>query len=134
MLAVLQPDPGRPTSLTRKLNKGPYCRLDAEQKDGSPQACAVEYSGDVRGDLARNAQVLFLDFDQDAQNRTVTPELYQPFCIRRSIPRQKQCRHDCRTISGRCRADLLLGRNDKDLTRPPHLLVAVDFRGDGADP
>ena len=81
MLAVLQPDPGRPTSLTRKLNKGPYCRIDAVQKDGSPQACAVEYSGDVRGDLARDAQVLFLDFDQDAQNRTDTRELYQPFCI-----------------------------------------------------
>ena len=81
MLAVLQPDPGRPTSLTRKLNKGPYCRVDAVQKDGSPQARAVEYSGDVRGDLARGAQVLFLDFDQYAQNRTVTRELCQPFCI-----------------------------------------------------
>ena len=81
MLAVLQPDPGRPTSLTRKLNKGPYCRIDAMQKDRSPQACAVEYSGDVRGDLARDAQVLFRDFDQDAQNRTGNWELYQPFCI-----------------------------------------------------
>jgi hypothetical protein len=81
MLVVLQPDPGRPTSLTRKLHKGPYCRIDDVQKDGSPQACAVEYSGDVRGDLARDAQVLFLDFDQDAQNRTGTWELYQPFCI-----------------------------------------------------
>ena len=81
MLAVLQPDPCRPASLTRKLDKGPYCRIDAVQKDGSPQACAVEYSGDVRGDLARDAQVLFLDFDQDAQNRTGTWELYQPFRI-----------------------------------------------------
>jgi hypothetical protein len=75
MLAVLQPDPGRPTSLTRKLNKGPYCRIDAVQKDGSPQARAVEYSGDVRGDLARDAQILFLDFDQYAQNRTGAWEL-----------------------------------------------------------
>ena len=81
MLAVLQPDPCRPTSLTRKLNKGPYCRIDSVQKDRSPKACAVEYSGDVRGDLARDAQVLFIDFDQDAQNRTGTWELYQPFCI-----------------------------------------------------
>jgi hypothetical protein len=78
---VLQLDPGRPTSLTRKLNKGPYCRIDAVQKDGSSQACAVEYSVAVRGDLARDAHVLFLDFDQDAQNRTGTWELYQPFCI-----------------------------------------------------
>jgi hypothetical protein len=38
MLAVLQPDPGRPTSLTRKLNKGPYFRIDAVQKDGSASA------------------------------------------------------------------------------------------------
>ena len=81
MLAVLQPDPCRPPPLTCKLNKGPYCRIDAVQKDGSPQACAVEYSGDVRGDLARDAQVLFIDFDQDAQNRTGAWELYQPFCI-----------------------------------------------------
>ena len=51
------------------------------QKDRSPQACAVEYSGDVRGDLVRDAQVLFRDFDQDAQNRTGNWELYQPFCI-----------------------------------------------------
>jgi hypothetical protein len=62
MLAVLQPDPCRPTSLTRKLNKGPYCRIDAVQKDGSSQAFAVEYSADVRCDLARDAQVLFVDF------------------------------------------------------------------------
>jgi hypothetical protein len=81
MLAVLQPDPCRPTSLTRKLDKGPYCRIDAVQKDGSPQACAVEHSGDIRCDLARDAQVLFLDFDQDAQNRAMNWELYQPFCI-----------------------------------------------------
>jgi hypothetical protein len=81
MLAVLQSDPCRPASLARKLDKGPYCHIDAVQQDGSPQACAVEYSGDIRGDLARDAQVLFLDFDQDAQNRTGTWELYQPFCI-----------------------------------------------------
>jgi hypothetical protein len=81
MLAVLQPGPGRPTSLTRKLNKRPYCRIDAVQKDRSPPAWAVEYSGDVRGDLARDAQVLFLDFDQNTQNRAGTWELYQPFCI-----------------------------------------------------
>jgi hypothetical protein len=72
MLAVLQPDACRPASLTRKLDKGPYCRIDAVQQDGSPQACAVEYSGDIRGDLARDAQVLFLDFDQDAQKQAVT--------------------------------------------------------------
>ena len=81
MLAVLQPDPCRPASLTRKLNKGPYCRIDAVQKDRLLPACAVEYSGDVRGDLARDAQVLFLDFDQNAQHRAGTWELYQPFCI-----------------------------------------------------
>src|SRR5271169_5361580 len=81
MIAVLQPDPCRPTSPTCKLDKVPYCRIDAVQQDGSSQACAVEYSGDVRGDLARDAQVLFLDFDQDTQNRAVTRELCQPFCI-----------------------------------------------------
>ena len=86
MLAVLQPDPCRPTPLTRKLGKGPYCRIDAVQKDGSLPACAVEYSGDVRGDLARDAQVPFLDFDQDAQNRTGAWELYQPFCISDGSP------------------------------------------------
>lgn len=81
MLAVLQPDPCRPTSLTRKLNTGPYRRINAVQKDRPPQACAVEYGGDALGDWARDAQVLFLDFDQDARNRAVTRELYQPFCI-----------------------------------------------------
>ena len=45
MLAVLQPDPGRPTSLTRKLNKGPYCRIDTVRNERSPQARAVQHIG-----------------------------------------------------------------------------------------
>jgi hypothetical protein len=59
-------------ALSRAAGEVGFDRIDRE----------VEHSGNFVRDLARDALVLFLDFNQDAQNAAAIGEVYQAFRIR----------------------------------------------------
>jgi len=81
VLAIFQSNPRRPSPLMRKLDKRPNRCVEAVQKNGPLHAGALEHGGDVVCDLSRNAQILFLDFNQDAENPSVIGKVHKALRI-----------------------------------------------------
>ena len=65
----------------RKLDKWPDCRVEAVQKHGASYARSVEHGSDFVCDLARDAWVLLLDFNQDAENPVVVVKVHKALRI-----------------------------------------------------